>query len=86
MLWCTGFRPDLGHLRPLGLSMDGTTPATDRDLPTRSGDRAGMFFLGYGDWCGPASATLIGVGAPARATVTAATEHLTHTLENGRKK
>lgn len=85
VLWCTGFRPDLGHLRPLGLSMDGTTPATDRDLPTRSGDRAGMFFLGYGDWCGPASATLIGVGAPARATVTAATEHLTHTLENGRK-
>ena len=45
-----------------------------------------MFFLGYGDWCGPASATLIGVGAPARATITAATDHLTHALENSRRK
>lgn len=86
VLWCTGFRPDLAHLRPLGLSMDGTVPATVGDPSTGSGDRPGLFFLGYGDWCGPASATLIGVGAPARATVAAATDHLTRALENSRRK
>ncbi|MPV50973.1 SidA/IucD/PvdA family monooxygenase [Pseudactinotalea sp. HY160] len=72
VLWCTGFRPDLGHLRPLGLTRDGrngAVPATTGDPPTRSRDRPGMYFLGYGDWVGAASATLIGVGAPARATV-----------------
>ena len=40
-------------------------------LPSRSVDDPDLFFLGYGDWCGPASATLIGVGAVARATVDA---------------
>lgn len=75
VIWCTGFRSDLGHLRSLGLDMDGAAPVTAGDLPTRSCDRAGLFFLGYGDWCGPASATLIGVGAPARETATAAARH-----------
>lgn len=51
-------------------------PRTDPRLPSRSVDHPGLFFLGYGDWCGPASATLIGVGAPARSTVAAATQHL----------
>lgn len=72
VIWCTGFRPDLGHLRPLGLAMDGPVPVTIEDPPTGARHRAGTFFLGYGDWAGPASATLIGVGAPARATVDAA--------------
>ena len=76
VLWCTGFRPDLAHLRPLRPAMEGTVPATAGDPPTRSRDRDGLFFLGYGDWCGPASATLIGVGAPARATATAAARHV----------
>jgi putative flavoprotein involved in K+ transport len=84
VIWCTGFRPDLGHLRPLGLALDGTAPATVGDPPTRSRDRAGVFFLGYGDWCGSASATLIGVGAPARATVTAAARHATRSLQDER--
>jgi putative flavoprotein involved in K+ transport len=86
VIWCTGFRPDLGHLRPLDLSTEGTVPATTGTPPTRSRDRPGLFFLGYGDWCGPASATLIGVGAPARTTVTVATEHLTAPLGNNRKE
>ena len=79
VLWCTGFRPDLAHLRPLCLPLNGAVPATADDAPTRSPDRPGLFLLGYGDWCGPASATLIGVGAPARATVAAVAEHLTRT-------
>lgn len=76
VIWCTGFRPDLGHLRPMGLTMNGPVPAAHPDPPTLALDHPGMFFLGYGDWAGPASATLIGVGAPARATVQAATQGL----------
>lgn len=71
IIWCTGFRPDLSHLRDLHLTRDAGHSVTDPELATRSVDQAGLFFLGYGDWCGPASATLIGVGAPARATVAA---------------
>lgn len=76
VVWCTGFRPALGHLRPLGLTRHGDVPATADAPPTASADRPGLFLLGYGDWCGPASATLVGVGGLARATVAAATEHL----------
>ncbi|WP_202818875.1 FAD-dependent pyridine nucleotide-disulfide oxidoreductase [Actinosynnema sp. ALI-1.44] len=36
----------------------------------------GMHLLGYGDWTGPASATLIGVGPTARAAVTDLATHL----------
>lgn len=76
VIWCTGFRPDLGHLSGLHLSRQGPVPATLDGPPTLSRDRPGLFFLGYGDWCGPASATLSGVGPSARATVAAATEYL----------
>ncbi|MCC9176441.1 ArsO family NAD(P)H-dependent flavin-containing monooxygenase [Arthrobacter sp. zg-Y750] len=69
VIWCTGFRPDLQHLRPLGLAIRNGVPATDARLRTRSVDGPDLFFLGYGDWTGSASATLIGVGATARDTV-----------------
>lgn len=75
VLWCTGFRPDLRHLQTLNLSGGNGLPATDpaaESPATRSRDFPGLYFLGYGDWCGPASATLIGVGAAARDTVAAA--------------
>ncbi|HEY5981282.1 MAG TPA: hypothetical protein VIT41_16780, partial [Microlunatus sp.] len=71
IIWCTGFRPDIAHLAALGLRRHQGHPVTDPDLPTRSVDQPRLFFLGYGDWCGPASATLIGVGPAARATVSA---------------
>lgn len=74
VIWCTGFRPDLGHLKSLQLQKSGATPATTTHPPTQSQDHPDVFFLGYGDWCGPASATLLGVGAPARATITAAAQ------------
>ncbi|WAP51395.1 ArsO family NAD(P)H-dependent flavin-containing monooxygenase [Arthrobacter sp. ATA002] len=72
VIWCTGFRPDLQHLQALDLTTRNGVPATDPALPTRSADSPALFFLGYGDWCGPSSATLIGVGAAARDTVSAA--------------
>ncbi|GAA2159583.1 putative flavoprotein involved in K+ transport [Humibacillus xanthopallidus] len=66
ILWCTGFRPDLPHLAPLGLRRDGTHPAT---IGTRAADEPRLHLVGYGDWTGPASATLIGVGRTARQAV-----------------
>lgn len=67
IVWCTGFRPALGHLAPLRLR------GTDGIIPTR-GTRATaeprLHLLGYGDWTGPASATLIGAARTARDAVT----------------
>ncbi|MEU3206048.1 ArsO family NAD(P)H-dependent flavin-containing monooxygenase [Streptomyces cyaneofuscatus] len=63
VIWCTGFRPALVHLAPLNLrSARGHIP-TDG---TRALGEPRLHLLGYGDWTGPASATLIGVGRPAR--------------------
>jgi len=63
IIWCTGFRPALSHLAPLQLRgvRGHITTAGTRVL-----DEPRLHLLGYGDWTGPASATLIGVGRPAR--------------------
>ncbi|HEX8971752.1 ArsO family NAD(P)H-dependent flavin-containing monooxygenase [Oryzihumus sp.] len=66
VLWCTGFRPALGHLAPLGLRGPDGHIATDG---TRAIGEPRLHLLGYGDWTGPASATLIGVGRTARDAV-----------------
>ncbi|MFC7976626.1 ArsO family NAD(P)H-dependent flavin-containing monooxygenase [Streptomyces cinereoruber] len=63
VIWCTGFRPALSHLAPLGLR------GPRGHIPTRGTQAVGeprLHLLGCGDWTGPASATLIGVGRPAR--------------------
>ncbi|MGW6270734.1 ArsO family NAD(P)H-dependent flavin-containing monooxygenase [Streptomyces sp. NPDC055060] len=63
VIWCTGFRPALSHLAPLGLrGSRGRIPTEG----TRALGEPRLHLLGYGDWTGPASATLIGVGRPAR--------------------
>lgn len=66
VIWCTGFRPALAHLAPLGLRGPHGRIAT---RGTRSVREPRLHLLGYGDWTGPASATLIGVGRPARDAV-----------------
>ncbi|GGV66540.1 monooxygenase [Streptomyces longisporoflavus] len=63
VIWCTGFRPALSHLAPLGLRGTRGRIATEG---TRAVGNPRVHLLGYGDWTGPASATLIGVGRPAR--------------------
>ncbi|MFE7276273.1 ArsO family NAD(P)H-dependent flavin-containing monooxygenase [Streptomyces sp. NPDC057623] len=63
IIWCTGFRPALSHLAPLGLRGQRGHIAVEG---TRLVDEPRLHLLGYGDWTGPASATLIGVGRPAR--------------------
>jgi putative flavoprotein involved in K+ transport len=66
VIWCTGFRPALAHLAPLRLR------GTHGRIPTEGTRALGeprLHLLGYGDWTGPASATLIGVGMAARSAV-----------------
>lgn len=66
VIWCTGFRPSLGHLEPLGVIGDDGRVDTDG---TRSVLERRLWLVGYGDWTGYASATLVGVGRTARSTV-----------------
>ncbi|CAN5765966.1 ArsO family NAD(P)H-dependent flavin-containing monooxygenase [soil metagenome] len=66
VIWCTGFRPALDHLRPLGVVDPDGRVKTDG---TRSVDEPRLWLVGYGNWTGFASATLIGVGRSARTTV-----------------
>ncbi|MFD5492612.1 ArsO family NAD(P)H-dependent flavin-containing monooxygenase [Streptomyces sp. NPDC127091] len=63
IIWCTGLRPALAHLAPLNLRGPRGHIPTDG---TRALGEPRLHLLGYGDWTGPASATLIGVGRPAR--------------------
>ncbi|MGW2395645.1 ArsO family NAD(P)H-dependent flavin-containing monooxygenase [Kitasatospora sp. NPDC001664] len=63
VIWCTGFRPDLP---PIDLPRTDGRITTDG---TRSTEDPRIHLLGYGDWTGPASATLIGVGRTARTAV-----------------
>ncbi len=66
VIWCTGFRPSLGHLEPLGvIGADGRVDTEG----TRSALERRWWLVGYGDWTGDASATLVGVGRTARSTV-----------------
>ncbi|MFU8875456.1 ArsO family NAD(P)H-dependent flavin-containing monooxygenase [Micromonospora sp. SL4-19] len=66
VIWCTGFRPNLPHLAPLLPGWQEGKVATDG---TRSVDEPRLYLVGYGDWTGPASATLVGAGRTAKATV-----------------
>ncbi|UOG77105.1 ArsO family NAD(P)H-dependent flavin-containing monooxygenase [Hymenobacter tibetensis] len=65
VVWCTGFRPALAFLAGLGVvQADGRVATTN----TRATALPGLWLVGYGNWTGFASATLIGVGRTARAT------------------
>lgn len=65
VIWCTGFRPALDHLRSLGVIEDDGRVAIEG---TRSLRQPRLWLVGYGDWTGSASATLIGVMRSARST------------------
>ena len=54
LIWCTGFRPAVGPVRHL--IKDGATTVDKLHL------------VGYGDWTGPGSATIIGVAPYAKET------------------
>jgi cation diffusion facilitator CzcD-associated flavoprotein CzcO len=69
VIWCTGFRPALRHLAPLRLRDRDGRVATAGAGGTRSVLDPRVYLVGYGDWTGPASATLIGVGRTVRQAV-----------------
>ena len=66
MILATGFRPALSISTPLGVAEPNGRIAV---RGTRSVREPRLWLVGYGDWTGYASATLIGVGRSARATV-----------------
>jgi cation diffusion facilitator CzcD-associated flavoprotein CzcO len=66
VIWAIGFRPALAHLESLGVLESDGRIATQG---TRAVREPRLWLVGYGDWAGYASATLIGVGRSARATV-----------------
>ncbi|WP_219996276.1 hypothetical protein [Nocardioides humi] len=68
IIWCTGFRPALRHLSPLHLSTADGHPRTGGPAGTQATDEPRLHLVGYGDWTGAASATLIGAGRTARDT------------------
>jgi putative flavoprotein involved in K+ transport len=72
VIFCTGFRPALDHLKPLGIVENNRV----KTVGTRAVHINGLWLLGYGSWTGFASATLIGVGRTARQTSKELQEYL----------
>jgi cation diffusion facilitator CzcD-associated flavoprotein CzcO len=66
VIWCTGFRYTLDVLQPLGVITEEGIVEVDG---TRSVREPRLWLVGYGEWTGDASATIIGVGRTARQTV-----------------
>lgn len=65
IIWCTGFRPALDHLAPLGvINAEGKVPLAG----TQASEMPGLWLLGYGEWTGFASATLVGIMRTAKST------------------
>jgi len=64
VIWCTGFKSSLDHLADFK-NAQGNISTQE----TRAKDTEGLWLVGYGNWTGYASATLIGVGRTARQTV-----------------
>ena len=66
VIWCTGFRPALDHLRPLGVVEADGRVAVEAGRSIRE---PRLWLMGYGDWTGAASATIVGVTRAAREMV-----------------
>jgi putative flavoprotein involved in K+ transport len=73
VIWCTGFMYATQYLKDI-VMLDKNGKAATQD--TRSRDKPGLWFVGYGNWTGFASATLIGVGRSARETIKQIQEYL----------
>lgn len=76
VVWCTGFRPVLDHLQPLGIL---TAERRVKLQGTQVADVPGLWLVGYGDWNGFGSASLIGVQRYARSTATEIQQYLERT-------
>lgn len=74
VIWCTGFRPALQHLAALDVIEPSGRIVVDG---TRAMKEPRLWLVGYGEWTGFASATLVGVMRTARETVRQISEALT---------
>lgn len=63
IIWCTGFRSTLDHLRDLAIVTEDGKMEVDRG---QSIGQPHLWLSGYGNWTGSASATLLGAGRAAR--------------------
>ena len=74
VIWCTGFKASLNHL----ISLDVVEP--DQTVAVHNGRSMkvnNLWLVGYGEWTGMASATLIGVSRTARAAADEIAAYLT---------
>ena len=74
VIFCTGFKPALKHLA--GLKIFNKKDGKPETEGTKSKLVDGVWLVGYGNWTGFASATLIGVGRSAKNTVDEISEYL----------
>jgi thioredoxin reductase len=73
VIWCTGFRPALSHLESLDVvKADGKVDVQGN----QSLQEPRLWLIGYGDWSGAASATLMGASRTAREMTPALTAWL----------
>lgn len=73
VIWCTGFHYAMSHLKNIA---DLDAKGKIKTEGTKAKNTPGLWLVGYGGWTGYASATLIGVGRSARATIKEITEFL----------
>lgn len=78
VIWCTGFRPALDYLDALAVRESNGLVATEG---TRANREPRLWLVGYGEWTGFASATLIGVMRSARGTANQINEFLSSIRE-----
>lgn len=82
VIWSTGFRPALDHLRPLGIFEKDDSIRLEGNRAVRE---PRLWLVGYGEWTGYASATLIAVGRSARAVVTEIAESIREQTDGGHR-
>ena len=79
VIWCTGFKASLNHLRSLDVVEPDQTVAVNDGCSVKVNN---LWLVGYGEWTGMASATLIGVSRTARATVDQIADYLAESKLN----
>lgn len=65
IIWATGFKSAINYLNGLKINAGQRI----KTIGTKSEDIENLYFVGFGNWTGFASATLIGVGRTAKRTV-----------------
>lgn len=66
VIWCTRFKPALGHLASLRMITEEVRVAVEG---ARAVNEHRLWLVGYGEWAGSVSAILVGVTRRARSTV-----------------